>query len=291
MSIIRLENEYLKVGINSHGASLVSLYSVKYNKELLWQGDKESWLGQDICIFPFVARLKDGFYTVDERKYKMDIHGFIKDSELEVLNLGENTLSLIKKYDMNTLKEYPFKFDFIVSFTLVDNSLKVTYTVFNRDTTKIYYGIGGHPGFNLTYIKGNDNIDISANSLNFDKCYDLEKITLDESNCFVIGSEKYAKLEKITLDKKLFSKDAIILKNNFVNVTLTRGDDIKISMHSNSDYIAFWTHKKNGEYLCIEPWWSLPDMSTPNREISNKFSIKSTDIGMKNSYSYMISIE
>ena len=291
MSIISLENEYLKVGINSHGASLVSLYSVKHNKELLWQGDKESWLGQDICVFPFVARLKDGYYTVDNKAYKMDIHGFIKDSELEILSREENTLSLIKKYDMNTLAVYPYMFDFIVSFTLIDSSIKVTYTVVNRDTTKIYYGIGGHPGFNLTYTKEDNSIDISSNSLSFDKCYDLEKITLDKSNYFVVGNEEYAKLEKITLNKELFSNDAIILKNNFFNVTLTRGDNIQISMHSHSDYMAFWTHKKNGEYLCIEPWWSLPDMSTPNRELSNKFSIKSTDIGMQNSYSYTICIE
>ena len=62
MSIIK--SEYLKVEINETGSTLESLYDKAEERELLWQGSADSWTGKDVTIFPFVGRLKDGYYTV-----------------------------------------------------------------------------------------------------------------------------------------------------------------------------------------------------------------------------------
>ena len=63
--MVVLENDILKIEINENGGCLKSIYDKIKNEELLYQPDKRSWSGQDVVIFPFVARLKNGSYTVD----------------------------------------------------------------------------------------------------------------------------------------------------------------------------------------------------------------------------------
>ncbi|MDE5549684.1 MAG: aldose 1-epimerase family protein, partial [Clostridia bacterium] len=63
MSIIK--SDTLCVEINEVGSTLESFFDVINQKELLWQGSEDSWTGKDVTIFPFVARLKDAYYTVD----------------------------------------------------------------------------------------------------------------------------------------------------------------------------------------------------------------------------------
>ena len=58
-----IENQYLKVGVHLHGGSLASIYDKEKCEELLYQPKPDSWQGQDIAIFPFIARLKDKVYT------------------------------------------------------------------------------------------------------------------------------------------------------------------------------------------------------------------------------------
>ncbi|MDE7337520.1 MAG: aldose 1-epimerase family protein, partial [Clostridia bacterium] len=69
MSIIK--SDTLRVEINETGSTLESFYDLKEKEELLWQGSEDSWTGKDVTIFPFVGRLKDGYYTVNGEKYSM----------------------------------------------------------------------------------------------------------------------------------------------------------------------------------------------------------------------------
>ena len=81
----KIENEFLKVAVNINGGSLTSIYDKTNNKELLYQPDGKSWAGQDVVIFPFVARLKDGKYTYNNDTYSMKNHGLIRYNKLELL--------------------------------------------------------------------------------------------------------------------------------------------------------------------------------------------------------------
>ena len=54
---MKTENEYLSLEVNENGGCIKSIYDKKRDKELLYQPVEESWKGQDIFIFPFIARL------------------------------------------------------------------------------------------------------------------------------------------------------------------------------------------------------------------------------------------
>ena len=55
------------------GGSLTSI--MVSNEERLFILDESIWSGQDNVIFPFVARLKNEKYMVDDKEYSMKIHG------------------------------------------------------------------------------------------------------------------------------------------------------------------------------------------------------------------------
>lgn len=57
-----LENETLKVEIDSFGAELKSVINKETNQEYMWQGDPAYWGRTSPVLFPFVGRLKNDSY-------------------------------------------------------------------------------------------------------------------------------------------------------------------------------------------------------------------------------------
>ena len=62
--IYTLENDSLKVQVNSHGGELWSIQT-KDGAEYLWQGDETYWKDRALNLFPYIARLTEGKYTLD----------------------------------------------------------------------------------------------------------------------------------------------------------------------------------------------------------------------------------
>ena len=81
--IYTLENDSLKVQVNSHGGELWSIQT-KDGAEYLWQGDETYWKDRALNLFPYIARLTEGKYMLDGKTYEMPIHGFVNSSDLEV---------------------------------------------------------------------------------------------------------------------------------------------------------------------------------------------------------------
>lgn len=293
MSIYTLQNEQLLVCVNSFGCTLASIYDKISGREMLWQmNDKRSWQKQDVCIFPFVARLKDGFYEVDGKEYSMPIHGFCNSKDFVVTKHTSEYLEMCVKFDEYTLKMYPYKFEFVAKYQLFDNKLQVTFMVKNLDDKSIYYGIGGHPAFAVDGVTTDDGSDITGNKILLDGKQDFIKIAMDNSNVFVCGEEQLQISNgTLELSKELFANDAIILKNDFGKATLLRKNGGKMIFETDSTYLAFWSYAKFGEYVCFEPWWTLPDDTNPNRELKEKSSILCLGATESREHSYSITIE
>ena len=109
-----ITNGILDVTVNENGSLLDS---VKYRgEEYLWQGSEKSWKSKDIVIFPFVARLKDGWYTVDGKRYEMKNHGLARYNVFTAESNTGDTLVMDFKSSEETKKQYPFDFDFKVKY-------------------------------------------------------------------------------------------------------------------------------------------------------------------------------
>ena len=84
MSISVLSNEFLELKADSAGAQMSGIRSC-YGNDFLWEGNPRYWKEQAPNLFPYVGRLTESSYVLDGKKYSMNIHGFAKASEFEVI--------------------------------------------------------------------------------------------------------------------------------------------------------------------------------------------------------------
>ncbi len=281
--LYKIENEKLSVEVSMLGGELKS---IKDNKghEYLWQGDATYWEGQAPNLFPYIARLTKGKYTFLGKEYSMGIHGFLKDSQMEVLSLSEKEITLLLKSSSTTKSQYPFEFELHIIYELINESLKISYKIINCDEKTMYFAIGGHPGFNIPMSEGLEFEDYYLQFENSNQTINQIGFTKD---CFLNGERTpflLSDARKIKLTHSLFDNDAIVLENAGTSVLLKSDKDkqsIKIDF-SDMKYIGFWhTPKTDAPYICIEPWSALPSRKGVVEDISKQEDIihlKSNDV-------------
>lgn len=189
--IYKIENEFLKVEVNSFGAELKSLKTQNNGLEYLWNGDEKYWNRKAPVLFPIVGKLKEDFYIFENIKYEMKQHGFARDYEFKVVEQGMDYVILLLESDETTMKLYPFSFDFYISYKLDDNKLITYYKVINKSKDKMYFSLGAHPAFNWPLLDGNKSdyfleFDFEENLLS----YKLENGTICDKRVDIKLEEK-----------------------------------------------------------------------------------------------------
>ena len=257
--VYEIKNSSLSVKIDSLGAEMLSLKSAD-GTEYLWQGSKETWEEHAPNLFPYIARLTDGKFEFQDQQYEMKIHGLAKYMDFQVEKQLEDEIEFCLTSDENTRRQYPFLFQFRINYTLKESSVWITYKVVNEDDKKMYFGIGGHPGFNVPLEEG---LTFEDYELCFqDRCRP-KRIGFTE-DCFLNGCKESFELEEERTQKlshDMFDDDAIVLENMSKSVTLSskKGNrKVKVT-YPDMDYLGIWHWPKTKtDYVCIEPWSSLP---------------------------------
>ena len=91
MGIVTLQNNEIKIEVNTHGAELVSLKRVGDAKENMWCGDSKYWGRVSPVLFPFVGKLEEQTYRYKGKEFtQIPQHGFARDSEFELTEQNED---------------------------------------------------------------------------------------------------------------------------------------------------------------------------------------------------------
>ena len=289
MSIIKSNS--LSIEINEVGSTLESVFDLKREKELLWQGSEDSWTGKDVTIFPFVARLKDEYYTVDGVRYPMPLHGLCVDYDFEISEISPSKAEHKFVWSDDTLKYYPYKFDLRVIHEVVGDKYIKTMKLTNVGEDDMYFMLGGHPAIALT-AKG--DCDTSDNYIQFPRFIQPKNYYLNEVGHLITHLGDIEGFDRLYCDKALMKKykTLILTDEKFDSIEVVRGDGIKISFSlGNPPMLAFWSHPDKGEYICVEPWWGIPDAVEPKREIKEKDRINSIKAGEIFEYTFTMQIE
>ena len=289
MSVIK--SDTLSVEINEIGSTLESFYDKKREKELLWQGSEDSWTGKDVTIFPFTARLKDAYYTVDGVKYDMPLHGLCVDYDFEIEKRSESMVEHKFVWSQETLKKYPYKFDLRVIHEVVGDKYIKTMRLTNVGDNTMYFMLGGHPAIALT-SKG--DCDTSDNYIQFPRTMRPKNYYLNEAGHLITHFGDIEEFDRIYCEKALMKKykTMILADEKFDELEVVRGDGIKIAFTlNNPPILSFWSHPDKGEYICVEPWWGIPDNVEPIREIKDKERINSLEAGDVFEYSFAMQIK
>ncbi len=289
---MKLENDLIRIDVTTCGGSLTSIYDKKRNVELLYQPHEDSWQGQDIFIFPFIARLKNGYYLHDNKRYDLKNHGLIRYMVGEDTS-SDNNIKVTFKSDFKTLIRYPFEFEASINYSLNNNEITISYEIINIGEKTLPFELGAHPAFKLPGIKRSDEFDISGNYIKFDGVKKLRLVEEEETASFVLDEIDYLETDVIALNKKLFNDINTIILNakDIKEVELAKRDGSSLTIDiNNATYLALWSDKKWGDYVCIEPWLGLPDYNEPEREIYKKPHMILLPKHERFTYSYKIKI-
>lgn len=262
MELFTLCNDVLTVMLDRTGAVLHSI--VKDELEYLWQGNAAYWARRDANLFPYVGRLTDGKYLLDGREYPMTIHGFCIGTDFTVTSQSDTAIRFTLEDNEKTREMYPFRFAFHVDYRLEENRIIKTCIVENRDSREMYFGIGGHPGFNVPL--GGEG-EFSDWSLVFPQESQPVRMDLDPENYRFAGTEQPFALTggtTIVLTHELFDLDAVVLRDmpRSVCISSPKSSRSVTVDYPHMPFLGLW-HKPHSDapYVCIEPWVSLPSHS------------------------------
>lgn len=277
--MITLENDELKVVLSSKGAELISLVDKKDQTEYIWKGDENIWGYHAPNLFPIVGGLKDDTLWVDGQSFPMKRHGFARTSHFRKIEAAPHQAIFRLRYDEETLKSYPYKFEFQVIYHLKGRTLEVLYKVINMDDKTVYFSLGAHPAFNVPFAKGEKFEDYS---LEFQLDDELLTHQLSEKGLFN-GETAPVKTNKQTLklDKSLFEKDALVFKNLKSRAVILKSSfsnkSLKVEFpHFN--YLGIWS-KSDAPFVCIEPWLGCADSEGESKDIKLKEAIQKVEHG------------
>lgn len=280
--IYNAETENFSLAVKEMGAELNSFKSKKTGIEYIWCGNTDIWYGQSPILFPIIGRLLDDKYMLDGKEYTMPKHGIVRKKPFELVENNGDSLVFVQKYDDESLKMYPYKFELKVKFEIKENGLKVTHTVTNLDDKEMYYSFGAHPAFNCEI---GDRLEFNNDTELYTEKIDHESILID--GIFPVFTDE----NKLELTESLFDEDALILSDyNSTEIALKSDNhDRVVNFKFDSPILGIWA-KPAAPYVCIEPWWGINDNYDKKDDLSKKRGIMSLNSSESKDFSWEIEI-
>lgn len=272
-----IENEKFSVTIDSKGAELSSMRSKQTGIEYVWQAEPSIWARHAPVLFPIIGRLKDKTYSVGGKSYQITQHGFGRDLEFACTEQTDTSIALTLTPNAYTKPMYPFDFAFTVRYTLEGNTLRKQHITTNRGDTDMYYEVGGHDAYNVALEPNETMEDYYVDFGSGDAIYPL----INDDALMITKDERTVPLEdgKLFLSSELFKLDALILddcKNRTVSIHSKKSKHVISMEFADFPYLGIWSKYtgKDTNYVCIEPWSTLPDANYLDHALENKIGVR-----------------
>lgn len=257
-----IQNEMFCLDISEIGAEIVNLRINQIN--ILWHKN-ELWDHQSPILFPIIGSLKDDHYIYEGKKYTIPMHGFMMTCCFTADRITDHSIRLSTRYTNDTLKMYPFKYEFHITYRLEKNTLKIFFEVINLDQKEMYFSLGIHPGFDYQGLKTllGENFELSFSPKN------VQSVDFDPSYVKDVREEDISRKTLKDLSLELSRKKTLCYRG-LQNIEL-KFQTKTLKIQNGMPYMAFWQKNPDQpEFLCIESWWGLPDEHTTNHQLCEK---------------------
>ena len=288
-----VSGDLLKISVQDKGAELCSIISKKTGNEFMWNANPDVWGSYAPVLFPIIGALKDNEFLYEGKSYSVPKHGFIRNNEnLKVKQVSNNCLEYSLKFDDESLKFYPFEFEFIVRYRLEGNTISVEHVVLNHSEDKpLFFSVGGHPAFKCPITDGESYEDY------FLEFTEVEKVsTWEVLSNGLINTTTRPLIENSTilpLTNTLFNNDALILKDLKSKKVSLKSNKSTVSVtleYPDFNYLGVWA-KPGGQFVCIEPWLGISDSHSTDKDFTKKEGIIRLEANSEFIASYTIKIE
>lgn len=275
-----LQNDVLKITVAERGAELKSITALKDGTEYLFDSDPTWWKYSSPVLFPIVGKVKGGKYRAEGREFELGQHGFARTSYFWLVDATEKTLSFALESNAATLAVYPYRFRLEISFELIGNEVKVSWSVMNKDNKEIYFSIGAHPAIccPISYREKFEDY-----YLKFNRAEKSSRIPLTANG--VLSHDRIPTLDgtELNLNYELFKGDALVfddLKSDEISVCSRKSSKSITIRAKNFPYWGLWTPAQGGApFICIEPWCGHADYEDFNGELKDKEGIIKLGVG------------
>ena len=266
-------NDKLEVKVASLGAEIKSARALDGGMEYIWQGDAKYWEDSAPVLFPTCGLLANGKYTHNGKEYSLPLHGFAAATEFDVKSHSNFAITLSLVANETTKACYPFDFELLITYSLEGNRLVATAEIKNLSKDELLPAtFGAHPGFNAPLAK---ELDFEDYYFEFsEECFPNQLTILD--NGLYGGTTEALILEdgkKLRLSHELFKVDGIFMNRMADTITLKSDKDShSVSVkYSGFPYLGIWQeYGADTPFICVEPWYGLPDYDGLSREIMKK---------------------
>lgn len=267
-----IENEQLKVEIDTFGAEVKSVLNKSNYREYMWYGNPKFWGRTSPVLFPFVGSMKDKKYSYKGVQYGMGQHGFARDNEFELDSQEANAIWFSFKSNEETLKKYPFEFVLKIGYLLVENELKVIWKVENPSSEVMYFSIGAHPAF-LCPVHG--EAGKAGYSLYFEGVDEIHHHGNDVASGLAVREDIVMPLDngRVKITEDFFDRCTYMIEGNqtkCVGIDDPAGKRI-VDVCFDTPLFAVWSpEKKQAPFICIEPWYGRCDAVDFAGEINDR---------------------
>ena len=259
----QITNGTLTATVSTRGAELIGLQ--KDGREVLWCGDPAVWGFHAPILFPICGGLKDDKYLFHGKEYSLKKHGYARTTEFEIESQSDGSVTFLHRSDDETLKQYPFRYEFRVVYTLSGSTLRVDYRVKNPSEQELFFSVGAHEGFACPE-------GIEEYSILFEQPEDLDSTILvgnlldrKTRNLGHGVCELPLKYEYFEVDAQVF----LSLKSRSVTL-VNRKTGAKVGVDfPDHDAFLLWT-KPGAKYVCLEPWCGCPDFVDSDGNLEHK---------------------
>ncbi len=261
-----IKNQNVTCEISEVGAQIRSL--TINNENVLWRGLAEYWAGVAPILFPICGGLRDNKFIYDGKEYTLEKHGYVRFQNFTVESKIDDEITLLHKSNGETLKSYPFNYEFRANYKLTDNGVKISFAVKNTDNKAIYFSLGSHEGYATPEgIEDYDLIFPEKETLN---SYLVDGNVL-QKNTVPIMKNSYV----LPLYDKYFAIDSLVFKN--IKSRSVKLRNRKTGRYVNIDfpnmpYLVLW-HKHMSPFFCVEPWQGIVDPQDSDYDITKKEGI------------------
>ena len=278
-------NEYLRAAVDTLGAQLVSI-KLSCGTEVLWPGKEGVWTSHAPLLFPWAGRVKDAQFTHGGQTFAAGKHGFVSKMEHRCTKECADELCFEIVSSEATRKLFPYEFRLVQSFKLDGRTLVHTAEVTNTGAAAMFFGLGFHPGFICPFRAEKSACDYETV---FDTPQSPDLIEITKTTGLPTGKKTPFMHNKssIVLADDLFRGNTLCLSGlTASSITLREKPGAaanngapfrKAGLYSievgikDVPYVLLWSAATEKlEFLCIEPWYSLPDFEDAQSEWETK---------------------
>lgn len=237
-----LEDGEARVEIIPSRGALVTRMSVKGDELLYLDESTVVDLSKNVrggipVLFPTAGKLPGDTYPVGRQSYTMPQHGFARRLPWEVRQAEKDLLVTGLKSSEETLKQFPWRFDAQLTFSLDGPKLTLDFDVENQDTRPLPVHLGFHPYFSVPQ---------SSKA--------AASVATDATRAW--DNRMGQVVPFVGLDLTAPEVDLHLLDHSEAGTTLHRGlgrRPVKMSWSIEFQRLVVWT-LQGRDFVCVEPW-------------------------------------